>query len=110
MLHEHHADTFPNLMFLIEKRLILPLHTAQVERGSSSQNNIVTASRNRIPATTVNKLMLVKCEGAALKDYNFNAVLSQCKKKNLFCKEINVCYRKTRIKQVLKQTSDLIYI
>ena len=41
-----HADTFPNLLKLAQLALILPLQTADVERGFSAQNLTKTAHRN----------------------------------------------------------------
>ena len=74
-------------MSTMELALIMPLHTAEVERGFSAQNNIVIASRNRISASTVNKLMLIKCEGANVKDYNFGPAVNnwrQTKKRRIY--------------------------
>ena len=41
VLNEHHSETFPNILFLMELGLIMLLHKSQVERGFSAQNNIV---------------------------------------------------------------------
>ena len=73
VLNEHHSETFPNILFLLELGLIMPLHTSHVERGFSAQNNIVIANRNMISPKTVNKLMLIKCEGGNIIEQNFDA-------------------------------------
>ena len=80
VLKEHHVETFPNILFLMEIALIMPLHTAQVERGFSAQNIIVTSRRNRISANIVDKLMMVKCEGKNSQDFNFDAALNKWKR------------------------------
>ena len=58
-----HSDTFPNLLKLAQVALLLPVHTADVERGFSSQNCILTPKRNRLAMNTQNMLMKVKMEG-----------------------------------------------
>ena len=58
-----HSDTFPNLLKLAQVAVLLPVHTADVERGFSSQNCILTPKRNRLAINTKNMLMKVKMEG-----------------------------------------------
>ena len=58
-----HSDTFPNLLKLAPVALLLPVHTADVKRGFSSQNCILTPKRNRLAINTQNMLMKVKMEG-----------------------------------------------
>ena len=54
-----HADTFPNLLKLAQLALILPLQTADGERGFSAQNLTKTAHRNRMEAETLDNLMTI---------------------------------------------------
>ena len=58
-----HSDIFPSLLKLAQVALLLPVHTADVERGFSSQNCILTPKRNRLAINTQNMLMKVKMEG-----------------------------------------------
>ena len=67
-----HADTFPNLVKLAQLALILPLQTADVERGFSAQNLTKTANRNRMEAETLDSLMTISVEGPSVESYDFN--------------------------------------
>ena len=67
-----HADTFPNLLKLAELAVILPLQTADVERGFSAQNLTKTAHRNRMEAETLDNLMTISVEGPSVESYDFN--------------------------------------
>ena len=59
--------------------LVMPLHSAQVHRGFSAQNIIVTSSRNRISADIVDKLMMVKWWGKNIQDFYFDAPVNKWK-------------------------------
>lgn len=63
-------------MKLAEIALVLPVHTADVERGFSAQNNILTAKRNRLLTETQNMLLKQKIEGEKERDdqYLFDIV------------------------------------
>ena len=63
MIAKFHRDAFPNLIKLAELALVLPVHTADVERGFSAQNNILTARRNRLLVETQNMILKQKLEG-----------------------------------------------
>ena len=63
-LLEHHKDVLPNLLILMKLALILPLHTADCERGFSCQNGILTAKRSCLGEESLNTLMTIKCEGS----------------------------------------------
>ena len=71
LLHEFHRDTLPNLLMLACLALILPLQTADCERGFSVQNGIQTAKRSKMGEANLNVLMTIKCEGGPLEDMNF---------------------------------------
>ena len=69
-----HADTFPkfNLVKLAQLALILPLQTADVERGFSAQNLTKTAHRNRMEAETLDNLMTISVEGPSVESYMYD--------------------------------------
>ena len=56
-------EALPNHLLLAELALILPLQTADCERGFSAQNAIITSKRNRLGEESLNTLMTLKCEG-----------------------------------------------
>ena len=66
----NHHDSFPNLLKLAQVALILPVHTAQCERGFSTQNLIKSAHRNRLQEKSLNELMMISLEGPSVREYN----------------------------------------
>ncbi len=60
-----HADDFPELTRLLHLYLVLPAHTAEVERGFSTQNLIKTRLRSRLKVDNLDILMRVKLLGPA---------------------------------------------
>jgi hypothetical protein len=74
---EYHEDQFPNLFKLAKLAAVLPLQTADCERGFSSQNRIHTALRNRLTSETVNKLMTIQIQGGHIKDFQFPKALKK---------------------------------
>lgn len=71
LISKFHRASFPNLIKLAEIALVLPVHTADVERGFSAQNIILTAKRNRLLVATQNMLLKQKVEGTKIRDDNF---------------------------------------
>ena len=61
-----HKEEFPNLIKLAQLVIVLPVHTADVERGFSTQNNILSNRRNRLNPETQDILMKQKMEGERL--------------------------------------------
>ena len=55
-------------MKLAQIAMVLPVQTADVERGFSAQNNILTAKRNRLLVATQNMLLKQKIEGQKVRD------------------------------------------
>ena len=47
-MNENHSDSFPNLKILASIALVVPLHTADVERGFSAQNLVKTNLRDKL--------------------------------------------------------------
>ena len=54
---------FPILSKLLVRGLILPIATADCERGFSAMNRIKTTPRNRLKTTTLENLMFISIEG-----------------------------------------------
>ena len=79
-MNEHHKDQFPNLIRLVKIAMHMPLQTADCERGFSAQNNIHTATRNKLSSETVNKLMLIQLPGPA-EDFDFQKAAKLWKEK-----------------------------
>lgn len=63
MINKFHKESFPNLLKLAGIALAMPVHTVDVERGFSTQNNILTKRRNSLSFDTQNQLMKQKIEG-----------------------------------------------
>ncbi len=72
IIQSNHGETFPNLIRLAQIGLVVPLHTADCERGFSSQNNIHTTKRNRLEPVTLNRLMLIQLEGDDIEHFPFD--------------------------------------
>ena len=81
IMYQNHKDVIPNLIILAELALILPIHTADCERGFSKQNLIKSKSRNRIGDAALNRLMLISIEGKPLEEFDFVESLSVWKAK-----------------------------
>ncbi len=69
ILRQNHSDSFPNLFILAKLALIVPLQSADCERGFSVQNNIHTSARNRLAHTKLNQLMTVMIAGPSIEDF-----------------------------------------
>ena len=79
LLFEYHRDTFPNLITLAQLALIMPLHTADCERGFSCQNSIKTSTRSCLKEDHLNTLMTIKCEGDSTENHDFGPALQRWK-------------------------------
>ncbi len=85
IISKAHPGCFPNLETQIA--IVLPLQTADVERGFSVQNQIKTKLRNQLTPKTVNQLMLVCLEGGSHKKFDFDPAIEHWrseKKRNIF--------------------------
>lgn len=76
IMYQNHKNVIPNLIVLAELALILPIHTADCERGFSNQNLIKSRSRNRIGDAALNRLILLSIEGKPLEEFDFIESLS----------------------------------
>ena len=81
IMNEHHKDQFPNLIRLVKIAMHVPLQTADCERGFSAQNNIHTATRNKLSSETVNKLMLIQLQGGLAEHFDFQKAAKLWKEK-----------------------------
>ncbi|XP_076441540.1 uncharacterized protein LOC143280686 [Babylonia areolata] len=63
LIARYHQLEFTNLKKLAQLALTLPVYTADVERGFSTQNTILTSQRNRLTAENQAMLMRVQMEG-----------------------------------------------
>ena len=87
IISSFYSDTFPNLLKLAQIAILLPLQTADVERGFSCQNLVHNSQRNRLDADTLNKLMTVDLVGPPIDQFQFeNAVAhwKSVKRRNIF--------------------------
>ena len=80
-LKEYHEGLLPNLLILAELTLILPLQTADCERGFSAQNAIVTARRSCLGEDSINTLMTIKLEGSLQDEHTLTKSLSHWRAK-----------------------------
>jgi len=71
IIHTHHQDLVPNMLKLAELALIVPLQTADCERGFSTQNDIKTSDRNRLSADRLNTLMRIAMNKASVADLDY---------------------------------------
>ena len=88
LISQFHKADFPNLMKLAQIRLVLPVHTADVERGFSSQNLVCTARRNRLTVEMQDMILKTKLEGQKEREESYlHTIVSKWaskKKRQLF--------------------------
>ena len=65
------SSLYPTLSKLASIALIVPVSTADCERGFSTMNRIKTDPRNRLKMTTLDKLIRLSSEGPELDEFNF---------------------------------------
>ncbi|KAE8293775.1 hypothetical protein D5F01_LYC06711 [Larimichthys crocea] len=68
-----HGDTMPNLAKLAAAMAVLPVSTADCERGFSSMKRVKTSLRNRMKESTLNNLLMISMEGPPAEEFNFHA-------------------------------------
>ncbi|KAM5180722.1 zinc finger protein 862-like [Mantella aurantiaca] len=64
-------ESFPNLAKLAHIGLVIPVSTAECERGFSALKRIKTCLRNRMNQNTLNNLMLISLEGPDPRDMDY---------------------------------------
>ncbi|CAH1264092.1 ZNF862 [Branchiostoma lanceolatum] len=76
MLHkvrQVHADTMPNMAKLAAANAVIPVSTADCERGFWTMKRVKTALRNRLKAETLNNLLMISIEGPDAEEFNFDS-------------------------------------
>ena len=64
-------EIFPNLHKLAVIALVIPMSSADCERGFSALKRIKTRLRNRLSNRILNNLLMISIEGPELKDFDF---------------------------------------
>ena len=67
-----YKDSFPELAKLAAAALVVPMSTADCERGFSSMNRIKTELRNSLKTETLDYLMRISIEGKEREHFNFD--------------------------------------
>ena len=65
------AESFPKVAKLISIAVMIPVSTADCERGFSAMNSIKTELRNRMKAATLDRLVRIAIDGPQRKDFDF---------------------------------------
>ncbi|XP_070556627.1 uncharacterized protein C17orf113-like [Ptychodera flava] len=81
IIHTYHRDSFPNLLTLASIASVLPVQTADCERGFSAQNNTKTASRNRLSGEKLSKLLKISINGPSIERFPFDVAVKLWKEK-----------------------------
>ncbi|XP_078581210.1 zinc finger protein 862-like [Branchiostoma floridae x Branchiostoma japonicum] len=68
-----HGDTMPNLAKLAAAASVIPVSTADCERGFSTMKRVKTPLRNRMNESTLNNLLMISVEGPPAEEFDFNA-------------------------------------
>ena len=68
-------ELFPSLARIASCLLVIPVHSADCERGFSAMGRIKTRLRTRLCNRSLNSLMFISIEGAELADFEFGKVL-----------------------------------
>ena len=80
---------YPALSKLFSIALVLPVSTADCERGFSTMKRIKTVPRNRLSTATLDHLISISAEGPALDEFDFDqAVVKWGAKRNQRCKNV----------------------
>ena len=61
---------YPVMAQIIQLTAMLPMSTAECERGFSAMNIVKTKLRNRLETLTLDDLLFIKCNGPSLDDFN----------------------------------------
>ncbi|XP_078000900.1 zinc finger protein 862-like [Glandiceps talaboti] len=69
-------DNFPNLSKLAQVALVIPVSTADCERGFSALKRVKTSPRNRLCERITNALLQVSIQGPAPADFDFQRAAS----------------------------------
>ena len=70
-------ELFPNLAHIAACLLVIPMHSADCERGFSTMGRIKTKLRSRLCNRSLNSLMFISIEGPDITDFEFSKVVQQ---------------------------------
>ena len=70
-------DIFPVVRALSTRALLLPVSTADCERGFSCMKRLATPLRNRLKTETLDKLIRISAEGAEVEAFDFDKALAK---------------------------------
>ena len=93
IIYKHHKDNFPNLFQLARLALIIPLQTADCERGFSRQNLIKDAQRNRLSGERLTKLMRISLLKESIEDFNVDVTLKLSNKNKVIMRAFTTTKR-----------------
>ena len=82
-----HQELFLSLAHIASCLLLIPVHSADCERGFSAMGRIKTRLRTRLCNCSLNSLMFISIEGAKLPNFEFGKVLqtwARVRKRRLF--------------------------
>ena len=77
VIADQYSDEFPELLKLSQIALLIPVTTADCERGFSYQNNIKVKSRARLSSSNVDQLMKVYLNGEHYKSFDYKKALTR---------------------------------
>lgn len=81
VLNRKYSEEFPNVVTVIKCCLVIPVSSAQCERGFSTQNRIKTRLRTRIYNMNLVNLMRISEDSPELKNFCFEKALLKWKSK-----------------------------
>ena len=70
-------DQFPELIKLAQIATLIPVSTADCERGFSYQNRTKVKSRARLSGKAVDQLLRININGVDYKHFDFNKALTR---------------------------------
>ena len=68
---------YPNLAKISASLLVIPVHSADCERGFSALGRIKNKLRSRLTNKSLNSLLMISLNGPPLKDFNFQFALQK---------------------------------
>ncbi|KAJ8043554.1 hypothetical protein HOLleu_10692 [Holothuria leucospilota] len=75
MVVEKYQDLYPNMAMLASKALVIPVSTADCERGFSTLKRIKTPLRNRLTEETLKCLLFISIEGPEFSEFDFDTAV-----------------------------------
>lgn len=72
-----HRSVYPNLGTIASALLVIPMHSADAERGFSTLGRVRTKSRSRLNTKSLNSLLMISIEGPPLKEFDVKPCLEK---------------------------------